>query len=100
MLGSDHKPAALLLDGYNFWPVLDDANTLGGRDLLDQRNDRTPNLRVFDTSVCLYQRDPVGCREKSPHVTCCCRPAFREFRQMKLARRPLKEKRHRYAEDV
>jgi hypothetical protein len=29
MLGSDHEPAALLLDGYNFWPV-GDANTLGG----------------------------------------------------------------------
>jgi hypothetical protein len=102
MSRSDHVPAAFLLDGYNCRRVGHDANTVGrfGDDLLDQRNDRAPNLRVFDSSVCLYQCHPIGRREKSTHVTRYRRPTFREFREMKLARRPLKEKRHRYTKDV
>ena len=78
MLGSDHVPVAFLLDGYNCWRVWHGANTLGrfGDDLLDQRNDRAPNLRVFNSSVCPYQRDPIGRREKSTHVTRYRRPTF------------------------
>jgi hypothetical protein len=101
MLGSDHAPGAFLLDGYNCWRVWP-ANMLCwfGDDLLDQRNDGAPNLGVFDSRVRPYQRDPIGRREKSTYITRYRRPTFRAFRQMKLARRPLKEKRHRYPKDV
>jgi hypothetical protein len=102
MSDSDHVPAASLLDGYNCWRVRDDANTLGGPrdDLLDQRNDRAPNLPVFNSSVCLYQCHPIGRREKSSQVTRYRLATFGEFREMKLARRTFKEKRHRYTKDV
>jgi hypothetical protein len=102
MLRSDCVPAAFLLDGYNCRRVGHDANTLGrfGDDLLDQRDDRAANLPVFDSSVCLYQCHPIGRREKSTQVTRYCRPTFCQFREMKLLRRPLKEKRHRYMKDV
>jgi hypothetical protein len=102
MLRSDHVPAAFLLDGYNCRRIWHDANMVGrfGDDLLDQRNDRAPNLRVFNSSVCLYQCHPIGRREKSTQVTRYRIATFREFREMKLARRPLKEKRHRYMKDV
>jgi hypothetical protein len=102
MSRSDHVPAAFLLDGYNCRRVGHDANTVGrfGDDLLDQRDDRAPNLRVFDSSVCLYQCHPIRRREKSTHVTRYRIATFCQFREMKLARRPLKEKRHRYTKDV
>jgi hypothetical protein len=91
MLRSDHVPAAFLLDGYNCRRIWHDANMVGrfGDDLLDQRNDRAPNLRVFNSSVCLYQCHPIGRREKSTQVTRYRIATFREFREMKLARRPL-----------
>jgi hypothetical protein len=102
MLRSDFVSAAFLLDGYNCWRVRHGANTLGrfGDDLLDQRNDRAANLRVFDSSVCLYQCHPIGRCEKSTHVPRYRIATFCQFREMKLARRPLKEKRHRYTKDV
>jgi hypothetical protein len=102
MLGSDHVPVAFLLDGYNCWRVWHGANTLGrfGDDLLDQSNDRAPNLRMFDSSERPHQCDPIRRREKINDVTRHRRPAFGEFREMNLARRSLKEKRHRYMKDV
>jgi hypothetical protein len=102
MLSSDYLPAAFLLGGCNCWRVRHGANTLGrfGDDLLDQRNDRAPNLRAFDSSVCLYQCHPIGRREKSTQVTRYRIATFCEFREVKLARRTLKEKRHRYLKDV
>jgi hypothetical protein len=86
----------------NCWRIWHGADTFGrfSHDLLDQRYDRAPNPRVFDSSVCPYQRDPIGSGEKSTYVTRYCRLTFWAFREMKIARRPLKEKRHRYKKDL
>jgi hypothetical protein len=102
MSGYDHLPAAFLLAGCNCRRVCDGANTLDrfSDDLLYQRNDRAPKLRVADSSVCPYQRDPIGCREKSDEITRYRRPAFWAFREMTLACRPLKEKRHWYPKNA
>jgi hypothetical protein len=102
MLGSDNVSVAFLLYDCNWWRIWHGANRLGrfGDDLLDQRNDRAPNPRVFDSSVCPYQRNPIWRREKSTYVTRYRRPTFWAFREMKLVRRPLKEKRHWYPKDL
>jgi hypothetical protein len=102
MLGADNVSVAFLLDGCNCWRTWHCADTLNrfSDDLLDQRNDGAPNLRVFDSRVCPYQRDPIGRREKSTHVIRYRRPTFWAFWEMKLARRSLEEKRHRHAKDV
>jgi hypothetical protein len=84
MSRSDCVPAAFLLVGCNCSRLWPDANTLGrfGDDLLNQRHDRAANLRVFGTSVCLYQCHLIGRREKSTHVTRYRIATFCEFREM------------------
>jgi hypothetical protein len=81
ILRSDNVSAAFLLDGCNCWRIWHGADTFGrfSHDLLDQRYDRAPNPRVFDSSVCPYQRDPIGSGEKSTYVTRYCRLTFELF---------------------
>jgi hypothetical protein len=102
ILRSDNVSAAFLLDSCNCWRIWHGADTFGrfSHDLLDQRYDRAPHPWVFDSSVCPYQRDPIGRGEKSTYVTRYRRLSFWAFREMKLARCSLKEKRHRYTKDL
>jgi hypothetical protein len=102
MPGADNVSMAFLLDGCNCRHVWHGADTLNrfSDDLLDQRNDGAPNMRVFDSSVCPYQCDPVGRRQKSTHVARYRRPTFRAFWEMKLAWHSLEEKRHRHTKNV
>jgi hypothetical protein len=59
--------------------------------------------RTFGCSIRVYaftNATPSERREKSSQVTRYRIVTFCEFREMKLARPPLKEKRHRYMKDV
>jgi hypothetical protein len=101
MLGSDHAPGL----SYLMATTAGASGTLPIRSALSATicsTSATIARRTlgFDSRVRPYQRDPVGRREKSTYVTRYRRPTFWAFRQMKLARRPLKEKRHRYPKDV
>jgi hypothetical protein len=100
ILGSDNVSVAFLFDGCNCWRIWQRALGRFSNDLLDELNDRAPNLRVFDSSVCPYQGDPVGCREKSTYVARYRRPTLWALREMQLTRRPLKEERYRHTKDV
>jgi hypothetical protein len=55
---------------------------------------------ISDSTERLHKSDAVGRREKINDVPRYCRPGFNELREMKLARRSFKEKRHRHVKDV